>query len=222
MQARHVEHQQVRALAGLERSDQVIHVQGGSAEPGGHGQRLARGNGGGIAVGALGEQRRQPRLLEHVEVVVRRRPVGADADVDAELQHPRDRCDAGRQLQVAGGIVGDAGIEVLERANLAVVHVNAVRGQDLRTEQAVLANVGDARHAVAIAQLLNFEQRLGEMDVQGDVEFGRQLRARSQDLRRARIGRVGRRRGHDERMALPALDELARAGEAFLVAPRVR
>jgi len=43
-----------------------------------------------IPADPLCEQRREPRLLEHVEVVVRRGSVGSDPDRDAELEHLRD------------------------------------------------------------------------------------------------------------------------------------
>ena len=63
-------------------------------------------------------------------------------------QHPRDRRDAGAELQVARRVVRDAGAGVLQRAHLAVVHVHAVRGQHLRVEQALLLHPGNDRHAV--------------------------------------------------------------------------
>ena len=44
-------------------------------------------------------------------------------------------------------------------------------------------------------------------------ELGGQLGARTEDLGRARIGGVRRDRGNDERVRLPARDEIARAGE---------
>ena len=61
-----------------------------------------------IAADALGQERRQPRLLEHVEIVVRRGAVGADPDVEAELDHLRNRRDARPQFQVAGRVVRNA------------------------------------------------------------------------------------------------------------------
>ena len=57
--------------------------------------------------------------------------------------------------------------------------------------------------------------------MQRHVELGGQLRARAQDFRRAGVGRVRRRRRDDQRMAAPALDEVARARERVLVARRV-
>ena len=86
-------------------------VQRRGAHPGRHRQGLARRNRRGIAADPFGEQRREPRLLEHVEIVVRRRAIGADADVQPERQHLRHRRDAGAELQVARRIVGDAGGE---------------------------------------------------------------------------------------------------------------
>ena len=50
---------------------------------------------------------------------------------DADLQHLRDRRDAGAELQVAGRVVRHAGVVILQRAHLAFVDVHAVRGQHL-------------------------------------------------------------------------------------------
>ena len=196
-------------------------MHGARADARRHRQRVARRQRRRIAAGALGEQRREPHLLEHVEVVVRRRAVGADADVDAELQHARHRRDAGAELEVARRVVRDARIEVLQRADLAFVHVHAVRREHLRLEQPVLLHPRHDRHAVLSTGRLDLERRFGEVDVQRHVELGGQLRARAQDFRRAGVGRVRRRRRDDQRMAAPALDEVARARERVLVARRV-
>ena len=53
------------------------------------------------------------------------------------------------------------------------------------------------RHAVLAAGLFDLERRFGQVDVQRNVEFRRQLGARPQDLRRARIRRVRRNGRHD-------------------------
>ncbi len=126
----------------------MIEVQGARAQARRHRQRIARRQRGWIAARPFREQRRQPHLLEHVEIVVGRRAVGADADVDAELQHARDRRDTGAQLQVARRIVGHAGVEILQGANLSVVHVHAVRGQHLRVEESLLLHPWHDRHAM--------------------------------------------------------------------------
>ena len=151
MEAIQVQDDEVRALAGLERSGQVIHVHRGGAEARRHGQRRARRNRRRIAARPLGQQRRQPRLLEHVEIVVRGRAVGADADVQRQLAHARHRRDARAELQVARRVVRHACPEVLQRAHLAVVHVHTVRGEHLGAEDPLLLHPRDHRHAVRAA-----------------------------------------------------------------------
>ena len=122
------------------------------------------------------------------------------------------------ELQVARRVVRDAGAGVLQRPHLAFVHVHAVRGQHLRVEQPLLLDPRHHRHAVRSPRLLDLEQRLGEVRVQRHVELDGELGAGAQDLRRAGVRRVRRRRRHDQRMALPPLDEVARARQRVLVA----
>ena len=68
-----VDDDEVGALAGLERAGDVAEVHRARADPRRHRQRLPRRKRRRVAADSLGEQRRQPHLLEHVEVVVRRR-----------------------------------------------------------------------------------------------------------------------------------------------------
>ena len=70
-------------------------------------------------------------------------------------------------------------------------------------------------------RVVHLQRRLRQMDVERHVELDGELRARAQDLRRAGVGRVRRRRRDDQRMAVPPLDEVARAGQRVLVARRV-
>ena len=126
-----VHQDQVGALARLQRADQVPHVQGARAQAGGHRQGLRRGQDGGVVAGALGQERGQAHLLEHIQVVVGGRAVGADAHGQPGLQHLLHRREAGGQLEVRGGVVGHAGTDVPQRLDLAVVDVDAVGGQHL-------------------------------------------------------------------------------------------
>ena len=82
---------QIGALPRLERPGDVARVHCARPDARRHRQRVARRQRRRVAAHTLGEQRRQPHLLEHVEIVVRRGAVGADADCDAKLQHLRDR-----------------------------------------------------------------------------------------------------------------------------------
>ena len=217
-----IDHDQVGAFAGFERAGQVIHVHRAGADPRGHRQRLPRRDRRGIAARALRQERGQARFLEHVEVVVGRRTVRADADVQPELQHARHRRDAGGELQVARRVVRDPGVGVLHLPHLAFVHVHAVRGQHLRVEEPLLLHPGHHRHAVLLARVVHLLQRFGEMDVQRHVELRRELGARAQDFGRARVRRVRRGRRDDQRVVAPALDEVARTRQRVLEARRVR
>ena len=67
-------------------------------------------------------------------------------------------------------------------------------------------------------RLLDLERRLGQVGVQRHVELAGQLGARPEDLLGARVRRVRRDRRNDQRMPLPAGDELARARQRVLEA----
>ena len=109
-----------------------------------------------------------------------------------------------------------------QAANLAFVHVHAVRGQHLGAEESLLLDIGNHRHAVLPPRLLDLEQRFGEMRVQRHVELRGQLGAGAQDVGRARVWRMRRRPRHDQGVPSPALDEVPREGERVLVADCIR
>ena len=206
---RQVHQDQIGALARFQRPDEVLHVQRARAQPGGHRHGLRRGQDGGIVAGVLRHQRRQPHLLEHVQVVVGRRAVGADADVNPGLEHVAHRRDPRSQLEVRGRVVNHAGVVALQDSDLAFVHMNAMRGHDLDVEDAVLFDVGDDRRAVFHPAVAHLQGGLGQVDLQGRIELSRQVRAGAQDLRGAGERRMRRDRRHDQRMTLPGLQERA-------------
>ncbi len=219
---RQIEDDQVGALAGLQRAGQMIEVERPCADPRGHRQSRPCGDRRGIAADPFCEQRREPRLFEHVEIVVRRGAVGPDADVHSQRQHLRHRCDTCAELEVARGVVGDARREVLQRSNLSFVDVHAVRRDDLGPEQALLPDPRHDRHAVDAPRVFHLEQRFGEVRQQRHVVLRSELRAGPQDFRRACVGRMRCGAGDDERMRAPARDQLSRARERVFVAGRIR
>ncbi len=186
-----------------------------------HGQCLARRQRRRIAADPLGEQRREPQLLEHVEIVVRGRAVGADPDRGADLEHLHDRRDARPEFEVARRIVRDAGARLAQRTDLSFVHVDAVRREDPRFEEALLLHPRHDRHAVLAPGRIHFERRLGQVRVERHVELGGELRAGAEDLGRAGVRRVRRDGGDDQLVPAPSRDEITRAIERVLVAEGV-
>ena len=187
-------------------------VQRRRAEPRRHRQRVARRNRRRIAADALGEQRGQPRLLEHVEVVVRRGAVGADADVDAELQHLRDRRDAGRR---ASGCW--SGCARRRRRN------SSARGSRLRPRARSARRAPSRRTGPACCTqgTPGMPWRRRDSSTSSSVSdrwmcsgTSNSAASSAQERRISGVqvyGACGAGAGHDQRMALPALDELARA-----------
>ena len=82
----------------------MLEVQRARAQAGGHGDGLRRGQGGGIAAGVLRHKRRQAHLFEHVQVVVGRRAVGADADVNPGFEHSAHRRDPEASFRFDDGL----------------------------------------------------------------------------------------------------------------------
>ena len=89
-------------------------------------------------------------------------------------------------------------------------------------EDALLLDVGDHRHAVFRLAVSPLPGGLGQVDVQGHIELDGQGGAGAQDLGGAGVGRVRRDRGHDQRVVLSSLQELARRGQRLLVGGGVR
>ena len=167
-----------------------------------------------IAADPLGEQRGEPRFLEHVEIVVRGRAVGADADVQSQLQHAGDRRHARAELEVARRIVGDAGAGILQRPHLAVVHVHAVRGEHLRAEEALFLDPGNHRHPVRLPRV-STSRSVSERWVWSGTSNSAASSAHARRISGVQVyGACGAGAGHDQRMAAPSLDEVPGAAPA--------
>jgi hypothetical protein len=64
-----------------------------------------------------------PHLAEHVQVVVARRAVGAETDVDARRQQFGQARDAGTQLEIRLGAVDDGRTALGKQRNLVVAEM---------------------------------------------------------------------------------------------------
>ena len=71
--------------------------------------------------------------------------------------------------------MGDAGAVIVEGVDLALVDMDTVGSQDFGLKQPLLLDVRDNRHIVIAAHILDFYGGLGQVRVQGDVEFSSQL-----------------------------------------------
>jgi hypothetical protein len=124
----------------------------------------------GSPVDALGQQRRQPHLLEHVEIVVRGGP-----SVPMPTFRPNSSILTGAtpepSFRLLDGLWANARARVLQRPHLALVDVHAVRGEHARVEQPLLLHPRDDRHAVLVAHCSTSSERLREVRVQRHVEL---------------------------------------------------
>jgi len=59
---------------------------------------------------------------------------------------------------------------MLQSADLALIHMDAVRRQHLGIEQSLFLDVGDYRHAVFLAHGFHFEAGFGQVRMQGHVD----------------------------------------------------
>ena len=111
---------------------------------------------------------------------------------------------------------------VVQRAYLARINVHAVRGQHLSVEQILFFHPRDDGHIVFAAALLNLALGLGQMYMQGYVVFRCKRGAGLEHIARAGIRGVRSDRRQDERVSLPAFNEVARRGQSVLKTGRVR
>ena len=213
--ARTADHDDVRALAGLQRADAVLHAQRPRAAEGRHLQHRGRGGDGRIAGRVLGQERGRQHLLEHVEVVVAGGAVGAQAQPQPFRQHlarpaPRPTrascCSAGsgrRRRPPPSGCARSPGVS----------QTPCAPSTPLRRKPEV-AQVLGGRLAVALAHLSLLVRRLGEVDEdRRAVPVGE--RARGAAASRGRPGRSSAAPPRPSRSGSPgpALQEALRVGE---------
>ncbi len=206
----------VGPLACLQAAGQVAHVDGARPTDGGDLQRLPRRQHCRVLGVYLGDERRQAQLLDHVQVVVAGRAVGAHADLQAELEHLRNGGDTAGELQVARWTVGHARAGPPQAEHVLFIDVDAMGGQELGVQDAVLLQPGDNGHVVQTDAVVGLQPGLADMGVQRHVEGAGQVGAGQKQFRRGRIPGVGGHGGLDERVAVPALDEAAAELERVL------
>jgi hypothetical protein len=135
---------------------------------------------------------------------------------------PMLRRDPAGQLEVAGRIVHDRHVVLLQEADLLGIDVDTMRGNRPGPEYAQPGHTFYYFFLVLIPALFGFLARFENVNLERHIVLHGQVRARPQNLVRARVGRVRRDRWHDQRVALPFLDKPARIRQAFVVAFRVR
>ncbi len=96
----YVHQDQVGALARFERASDITYMEGFRSEASSHLQGYLGGKRGGITTGAFSQEGRQADFLEHIQVIVGSRAIGANANVQAKLYHALDRGKSRSQLEV--------------------------------------------------------------------------------------------------------------------------
>ena len=151
---------------------------------------------------------REPHLLEHVEPVVAGGAVGAERHRDAARAHLRHRRDARSELQVRAGAVHHLDVVVGQKLLIAFVHVDAVRGAQMRGRQAQARQILQIRQAARdLPDDRDLVARFRRVRVDERVMLVRQARDRFEQIARARDGEARRERGVQTavRRAVPAL-----------------
>src|SRR5207248_455765 len=123
---------QIGELARRKRPDRCVEAERAGAVQRRRGKRTMRRHRLRVVPGRLCEKRGGAHLLEQVEAVVARRAVGADADIDAALEHGGDGRETARELQVRRGAMRDGGAVVREHRNLLARDVHRVRRDEAR------------------------------------------------------------------------------------------
>ena len=165
-------HREVGALAGLERAD-VVAPEHGRAAAGAEPDRVPGRHRGAAAATARHEQRLLD-LEEEVAALVRRRPVDAEADADAGVEHVPHGRHAGAEPEVRGGAVGDAGAARRELGDVGLGEVDAVRAPDVVGQPAEPVEVLDRAAAVELDAVRLLLERLREVGVERQPEPARE------------------------------------------------
>src|SRR6266511_5150172 len=104
----------------------------------------------------------------------------------------------------------NTGAGVHKGTDLTRIHMDTMRSNNLRFEQALFLHVRNDRNAILIAHVFYFERGLCKMRMEGYIEFLGQVSGGTQDFGGAGVGSVWRNGGHDQRMIFPTFDELTR------------
>ena len=125
-------------------------------------------------------------------MVRRARAVGADAHVEARVEHPADVRDPDPEPQVAARVVRDRGAAVGEPPDVVVVEPHSVRRREVRAQYAEVVEPG--RHGLAepLEAGDGLYPGLREMGVQSGAVFPGQFGEPREQGRRAVVGDGGR------------------------------
>ena len=146
-------------------------------------EHLSRSDDGRVAEIALVDHAEQVHILHDVQIVVGRRAVRAERDIDAALEHLRHVRIARGQLEVARRAARDRHAVSFQNIEILVLEPDAVRRRRRRIKDAVLLHVRRRGQAVAAFALLVLGLRLGQMDLDARTGLTGVLRDRLDDLR---------------------------------------
>ena len=151
---------------------QVIPPQDGGAAPGGQAQEVCAGGRRAAILEAV-EKIPHPQLFQKVRAVVAGRAVHGKPHRHAQLQHSGNLGNAGGELHVADGTVGNAGFGGCEYLELVVVEVNAVGIPDVRAHPAQLFHIGKGTNAAGLQKIPLLILGLGQMGVEPHPQLTR-------------------------------------------------
>ena len=177
-----VQHAQVSAHADGEQAA-VVAALAERARPRCRTEHLSRGDDGRVAEIALVDHTEQVHILHNVQIVVGRRAVRTERDIDAALEHLRHVRIAGGELEVARRAAGNRNAVLFQNVEVAVLKPDAVRRRRRRVEDAVLLHVRRRGQAVAALALLVLGLGFGQMDVDACAGVAGVLRDRLDDFR---------------------------------------
>src|SRR5262245_8557546 len=114
-------------------------------EPGCHKKGLRSRQGGWVVRHSFCNERGEAHFLEHIQVIVRCRPICADANVESSFEHLHHGCKTRGQFKIGGWIMCYARARVHQRAYLASIHMDTMRRDNFRLQESLLLHVGDNR-----------------------------------------------------------------------------
>ncbi|MNI04373.1 hypothetical protein D3C73_572950 [compost metagenome] len=167
-----IQNGQVRFFAGLDAADLILHAHSLSSADGCHPEdtsRIHRGR----SMQRLLNHGGQPHFIEHIQVVVARRPVCAQAEMNVVMQHAGCIRDAGSQLQIGARAMADMNPAVTQNAPFLIIQPDTMRQNQTFVRQPQMIQVDNVAHAGHGLNDLNFPQVLGSMGVHLDpIAFG--------------------------------------------------
>src|SRR6266508_6013038 len=93
----------------------------------------------------------------------------------------------------------NTGAGVHKGIDLTRIHMDTMRSDNLRFEQALFLHVRNDRNAILIAHVLHFESGFGKMRMQWHVKLFGEVSGGTQDFGGAGVGSVWRNGGHNQR-----------------------